>query len=213
MKLLIKAAFIAAALGASLAASATTFDFSYTFSDGQQISGSLDGVLNGTSITDIGDLRVSLNGIAFAGGTDGAGNATALGIYGYNTKTGLFNSGVAPAFSTVASQNNFIIQDIDPSLGNANYEFVFDNDPTYGATIVAANFLHSDSFSGPGATQLAIAPDNNGVYGSWTVKPAPVPLPAALPLLVSGLGLLGGLARQRCSGSGPGQPRCEQLSA
>ncbi|HEY4370125.1 MAG TPA: PEP-CTERM sorting domain-containing protein [Steroidobacteraceae bacterium] len=197
MKFLIKTAAIAAALSASVTASATTFDFSYTFSDGQQIAGSLDGALSGTTITDIRDLQVSLNGIAFAGGTDGAGNATTLGIYGYNTTTGLFESGVAPVLSTVAAQNNFIIEDLNPAAGSTNYEFAFVNDPTFGATIVAANFLHSDSFSGPGSTQLAIDPNNSGVYGSWTVKPAPVPLPAAFPLLASGLGLLGGVARRR----------------
>jgi hypothetical protein len=211
MKVLIKTAAIAAAIGASVAANATTVDFSYTFSDGQQIAGSLDGVLNGTTITDIGDLYVSLNGIAFAGGTDGTGNATALGIYGYNTTTGLFDSGVAPVFSTVTSQNNFIIEDIAPSVGSSNYQFVFDNDPTYGATIVATNFLHSDSFSGPGATQLAIAPDSNGAYGTWTVEQAPVPLPAALPLLASGLGLLGGVAR-RTRVSVPGLRRSSRPS-
>jgi len=37
MNLFVKAAVIAAALGASAAASADTFDFSYTFTDGQEI--------------------------------------------------------------------------------------------------------------------------------------------------------------------------------
>src|ERR1700734_2318461 len=69
MKFLIKAAVIAAALGGSAVASAATYDFSYTFTDGQQITGSLDGTLSGTSITNISDLQVSLNGIAFTGGS------------------------------------------------------------------------------------------------------------------------------------------------
>ena len=79
MNLLIKAAAVAAALGASALSSAATFDFSYTFSDGQEINGSLNGTLNGTTIDNISDLQVSLNGIAFSGGTDSAG-ATALNI-------------------------------------------------------------------------------------------------------------------------------------
>lgn len=195
MKLLIKAAVIAAALGASAAASATTFDFSYTFTNGQQVTGSLDGTLNGTSITNISDLQVSLNGVAFAGGTDSSG-PTSLQIYGWDTSDEQFD---APAsFSTVASKNNFIITDENPQGANQpNYEFAFVNDtnPLVGTQVVAANLLQSDSFSGPNATQFAT--DVGG--GAWSVTPAPVPLPAALPLLASGLALFGIGRRRRAA--------------
>jgi hypothetical protein len=62
--------------------------------------------------------------------------------------------------------------------------------------VVAANFLQSDGFSGPGATQLDIDQSSGG---TWTLTPAPVPLPAALPLLFSGLSSLGlfGIGRRR----------------
>lgn len=188
MKLLIKAAVIAAALGASAAASAATFDFSYTFSDGQQITGSLDGTLNGTTISNISDLQVSLNGVAFSGGTD-AGGATSLGIYGYDAANGSFD---APAvFSTVSSQNNFQIADENPNGANqANYFFSFVNDPSFGTSIGAGNFLASDAFH-PGTFQSAA---DFSDAGTWTVKP--VPVPAALPLLLSGLGLFG-IGRRR----------------
>ncbi len=130
MKLLIKAAVIAAALGASAAASASTFDFSYTFTDGQQITGSLDGTLTGTNITNISDLQVSLNGIAFSGGSD-ANGPTTLAIYGFDATNG-FGSGPV-TFSTVASQNNFEIADENPAGANgANYFFSFANDPSFG---------------------------------------------------------------------------------
>jgi hypothetical protein len=193
MKLLIKAAVIAAALGASAAASASTFDFSYTFTDGQQISGSLDGTLTGTSITNISDLQLALNGIAFSGGSDPSG-PTSLGIYGWNTSDESFD---APAsFSTVSSKNNFEIADESPTSANqANYFFSFVNDPAFGTSVGAGNFLASDKFSGPGATQSAA---DFAAAGTWTVKQAPVPLPAALPLLLSGLGLFG-IGRRRRS--------------
>src|ERR1700754_4641122 len=98
MNRFIKAAIVAAALGASGAASASTFDFSYTFTDGQQITGSLDGTLNGTTISNVSDLHVALNGIDFAGGTDPSG-ATSLGVYGYDSANQSFD---APAvISTV----------------------------------------------------------------------------------------------------------------
>jgi hypothetical protein len=189
MKLLIKAAVIAAALGASAAASAATFDFSYTFTDGQQISGSLDGTQNGTNITNVSDLQVSLNGIAFSGGSDSNG-ATKLQLFGYDASNGQFD---APAtFSTVSSKNNFEIAD-EGSAG-ANYFFSFVNDPSFGTLIGAGNFLASDKFSGPGGPQSAADFSDNG---SWKV--APVPLPAALPLLLSGLGLFGIGRRRRAA--------------
>jgi hypothetical protein len=184
MKFLVKAAVIAAALGASAAASAAQFDFSYTFTDGQQITGSLDGTLNGTAITNISDLQVSLNGIAFSGGSDAAG-PTSLAIYGWNTADESFD---APAsFSTVSSKNNFEIADENPNgANNPNYFFSFVNDPAFGTSIGAGNFLSGDSFNPTTQAAADFADD-----GTWSVKPAPVPLPAALPLLLSGLGLFG----------------------
>jgi hypothetical protein len=189
MKLLVTAAAIAAALGASAAASAATFDFSYTFTDGQEITGSLDGTLTGTTISNISDLHVALNGIDFAGGTDASG-ATSLQIYGYDSANQSFD---APAvFSTNSTKNNFEIADESPTgASQANYFFSFVNDPSFGTLIGAGNFLHSDSFSGPGATQSAA---DFADAGTWKVTP--VPLPAALPLLLTGFGLLG-LGRRR----------------
>jgi hypothetical protein len=197
MKFLIKAAVIAAALGGSAVASAATYDFSYTFTDGQQITGSLDGTLSGTTISNISDLQVSMNGIAFTGGSDPSGPTT-LGIYGWDTTTKAFDSTPA-VFSTIGSQNNFEIADENPTgaFGSTpNYFFSYVNDPTYGALVGAGNFLQSDSFSGPGAFQS----DGDGpTVGTWSVTPAPVPLPAALPLLLSGLGLFGFGRRRRAA--------------
>jgi hypothetical protein len=194
MKFIVKAAVIAAALGGSAVASASTFDFSYTFADGQAIDGSLSGTSTngGQTVTNISNLQVDFNGIAFAGGVG------PLQLNSWNTTTESFDDTTPVLLSANASQNNFSISDVDAAKNTSpDYAFVFQNDPALGGrSVVAANFLQSDRFSGPGATQLDI---DQSAGGTWTLTPAPVPLPAALPLLVSGLSSLGlfGIGRRR----------------
>jgi hypothetical protein len=186
MKLLVKAAVIAAALSASAAANAAMFDFSYTFTDGQKVNGSLDGTLNGTTISDISNLQVSLDGIAFTGGSD-ANGATSLKLYGFDAANGSYDG--TATFSTVSSHNNFAIADEDPST-NPNYFFSFLGDPSLGGPLIGAgNFLQGN---GAGGFQAA---GDTVDSGTWNV--APVPLPAALPLLLSGLGVFGFAKRRR----------------
>ncbi len=190
MKFLVKAAVIAAALGGSALANADTFDFSYVFSDGQSVTGSLDGTLSGTTISNVNNLHVSLNGVAFTGGTVGP-----LALYGWNADDLAFEASAPAVVSTVASANNFAISNDVPFAGNPDYTFSFSNDPVYGRSVIAENFLAHDAFSGPDAGQLAIDPDNNGISGTWTITP--VPIPAALPLLMSGLSVFGFARRRR----------------
>jgi hypothetical protein len=189
IKKLIQAAALLAVCGG--AANASTYDFSYTFTNNNVpaplVTGSFDGTLNGNLLTNISDVSVSVNGVAFNGtlylgswdpsaGTAGAVNFAA-------------NTAVA---STNGALNNFVIADTnDPSLATFTNLFYYVSGTT--PDLVGSQEVSLQNVSGPSGF------DNDAVggVGTWSLTPAPVPLPAALPLLVSGLGLLAAAKRRR----------------
>jgi hypothetical protein len=178
-KVLIAAALLAALSGAAQAD--TVFDFSYTFTDGLVLTGSLDGTLSGQFVTNVSNVSINFNGTTFSGALLGGQ---------FDGTAGAFDFAKAPVVSFSAAQNNFIFSDAnDPTLGAASNYFYFVNGTTplnvSNQEILAATnhvILNSADFDSPGA-------------GTWSLTP--VPLPAALPLLVSGLGLLGLKRRRR----------------
>lgn len=188
MKNTLRTAVLLAIFGAGNAnADTTQFDFTYTFSSGDTLTGNLLGTLDSTGqyITNISEVQAALDGTAFMPDS-GSGY---LDIVAWNTTTGSYDDTMAPVFSLTAALNNFAFADVDMAIDmNPGNYFSFINDPSYNQVAIAVNNNVLDSY---GNAQTVI---DSPASGTWTVTA--VPLPGALPLLLSGLGLLG-LARRK----------------
>jgi hypothetical protein len=177
MDVLARAVGVAALLGAGAAASASTvtFDFSYAFADGQDITGDFTGTTTngGQSVTNISNIQVSLNGIAFAPVVVGGvtlGNAT-LQADTWNPSTASFSDTTPVTIYANGALNNFIFSDVDVAKNTSpDYEFGYINDATNGINeVFAANFLQSDSFSQAEGNSTQQALDTPGNAADWTL--------------------------------------------
>jgi len=182
-----KAAALCAVL-TSGAVHASTIDFSYIFADGLQLTGSLTGTLNGAFVDDISNMTVDFNGSTFSG-------PLYVGTFNAATNSYDYSSGAA-VLSTNATLNNFIIADSNDPQGNGvtNY-FYFVNGTTPSGSGTQEVFAVNTN---TGDIDLA-NPASGFAAGTWSLTPAvtPVPVPAALPLLVSGLGFLASVVKRR----------------
>jgi len=194
MKNILKAAVLMATFTTGVAnASPTDFEFSYTFSSGDTLTGTLIGSLDstGTYITNISDVQAYLDGVQFL--DDPATGS--LDLVAWNTTTSAYDDTIAPVFSTNIALNNFAFADTDmaTNLAASNY-FLFINDPTLGQEVLAVNNNNLDSNGNP---QFAV---DSPAINSWSIS-AVIPVPTTLPLMLSGLGVLAAAARRKAKSS------------
>jgi len=172
-----KKLFTAAALFAafvSFGAHADDFAFSYTFDDSTVLTGTLSGQLNGGFIEGVSDVHVSFGGTDFIG---------SLFSGAWNAATSNWDAAQPAVVSTNGALNNFIFSDSAALADGATSFFYFFNDPNQATHVLGANL---NTFG------LSI---DDAANGSWSIQP--VPLPGALLLLSSGLGLMGSLRRRQ----------------
>lgn len=127
-----------------------------------------------------GTNALSISGISLSGYT------------GYSVKTGIAMSGFG-TFEYAITANS--------SNSHTGTTLTFTVTATNGSTFSSANVLNVNDSSGFGfASQIYDASSGkNGIAGAPDASPAPVPEPASLALIGSGLAALGGYVRRRSS--------------
>lgn len=182
MKKLLQSAALAFTLLAAAAAHATTFNFSYTFSDSTVVTGTFDGTANGNLVTGLSNISVLVNGVGFA-----ANGTLISGAFDRDTYS--WPTAAVVSFNGLESNFGFV----DGDFNNANAD-VFLIVP-YNTTSTDLAFL-SSAVGNAGEEAPAV-----NLQATWHLEAVPltstVPEPGTYGMLLAGLGLMGAVARRR----------------
>ncbi|TDX30677.1 glycerophosphodiester phosphodiesterase family protein [Rhodovulum visakhapatnamense] len=169
--------------------------FGETGSNGAVQSFSVTNVREMSALFDAAGADVYVDLLGYGGVQTAEG--WALGLNGSGTSYELLSE-LAGYADAVASSYSYITEDFVAAVHAAGLEiYAWTLRPTDEASAAAllADFLAwgVDGFITDNADYVNAALANSG----YDVAPAPVPLPAALPMLLAGMAALGGLARRR----------------
>jgi len=188
MNTILRHAACAVALLAATAAQATTYQYSYTFADGNVASGTFDGTANGNLITNLTNITAFANGVAFR--TESWTVATTIFNYASDMWGGAAGGAVASFDGTA---NNLLFSGGTRQPGGGFF---------YGSTLnLGPNMTN---LIGAGVSTPWGSPGDANSWGStggaysaarWSVSA--VPEPATYGMLLGGLGLVGLMARRR----------------
>jgi len=188
MKLLKTAALVAALGFSAVAAQAqTTYDFSYTFTALESstptpitVTGSFTGTQVGGLISNIGNVSVAVNGVAFAGPL----SAEAL------DNTGTPTTAVAAVVSSNVAQSNFVFADFANGTIQSNL-FTVAPQPDQNGVVEPEAFAQDGNIADAATGNILAADERAASNAHWTVTAvSAVPEPGTYALMAFGLGLV-----------------------
>jgi len=183
MKIISNLLIVLVLICCSFNVSAALWHFSYTFSSGDYLNGSVTGNLNkdGVTLRNVHNLSLSANGTIFSGSPN---------LYLDSYKNNTFGGSQNAVFSTSPELNNFIISD---SINLASYSWT---NIFYIIPMPKANNSfpdgHANCYSlGLSLGQCKGGTDQQFIYSNWHLTQVTlVPTPSGIWLFVSGLMLI-----------------------
>jgi PEP-CTERM motif len=173
-----------------LSANATLFNYSYTFQDGDFVSGSFTGTASDNLVTNLSNINANFDGVDF----NGSGHLYESHLIG----GGWISGGAVVSFDGLANNFNFM-DSSDPAGNDPLYSNFFMSAP-FTTTLTYVVLRWGAALPGRGAALDYLGDGGYGVYDStrWTLSAVtPVPEPETYAMLLAGLGLLGFIARRR----------------